>query len=82
MNLKVGDIIRFKDMATLHKLESEEKLIIGWNIPEMDYLCGKSITIKQSDIDMTEKIEERLKWPNVLMVGRWYISPDMFELVN
>jgi hydroxymethylpyrimidine/phosphomethylpyrimidine kinase len=82
MNLKVGDIIRFKDMATLHKLESEEKLIIAWNIPEMDYLCGKTIAIKQSDIDMTEKIEKRLKWPNVLMVGRWYISPDMFELVN
>lgn len=87
MNLKVGDVIRFKDARTMARLQSIDKVMCGWN-KNMNYLCGQTRIITQEILDRIEDKKYAYIWqePNERSVSFndkvWYISLDMIEPVS
>ena len=76
MNLKIGDIVRFKSLEEIHNLQEQHKLYYGWG-EHMDYLCGQFRLI-------TTEILTRPKYggKEVFVENGFYVSPDMIDLVG
>jgi hypothetical protein len=81
MDLKVGDIVKFKSAEILANSNPE----LGWNT-NMNYLCNQTRTITQDILEQIKRNKET-SWNHCIWIetngdAQWYISLDMIELVS
>jgi hypothetical protein len=73
-DVKVGDILTFRDLQDLHNDQHNNGIYYNWDIPGMDSLIGKEIVVTQQMIP-----ELAIKKGRIIYIGGWTIGTDMLQ---